>query len=106
LGVPFQETQLKKNYVWFDALNIYQSGVGFGWDAQKYNKCGRQTFMFIGKGIANSTQSTGLLFLCPPGLSCPRPLFIHGYFTVNGQKMSKTIGNVIDPIELINKYVN
>jgi methionyl-tRNA synthetase len=43
-------------------------------------------------------------FLLSAGLQLPKAIFVHEYFTVNGQKMSKTLGNVIDPISLIEKY--
>lgn len=103
-GVPVPEDDTQKMYVWFDALNIYQSGVGFGWDEETYKKYWPADLHVIGKGITRFHAVYWPAFLISAGLSTPKQLFIHGYFTVNGQKMSKTLGNVIDPVGLIEKY--
>lgn len=103
-GVPVPGDDKQRMYVWFDALNIYQSGIGFGWDEEKYNKWWPADLHVIGKGITRFHAVYWPAFLISAGLALPKALFIHGYFTVNGQKMSKTLGNVIDPVELINKY--
>jgi methionyl-tRNA synthetase len=103
-GVPVPGDNNQRIYVWFDALNIYQSGVGFGWDEEKYKKWWPADVHTIGKGITRFHAVYWPAFLLSAGLALPKTIFIHGYFTVNGQKMSKTLGNVIDPIELINKY--
>jgi len=100
--VPGDPTQ--RMYVWFDALNIYQSGVGFGWDEEKYNNTWPADTHVIGKGIIRFHAVYWPAFLLSAGLELPKTIFVHGYFTVDGQKMSKTIGNVIDPNEMIEKY--
>ncbi len=103
-GVPVPEDLTQRIYVWFDALNIYQSGVGFSWDDEKYKKWWPADVHVIGKGIIRFHAVYWPAFLLSAGLPVPKSLFIHGYFTVNGQKMSKTLGNVIDPVTLIEKY--
>jgi methionyl-tRNA synthetase len=103
-GVPVPGDNSQRMYVWFDALNIYQSGIGFGWDEPKYKKWWPADLHVIGKGITRFHAVYWPAFLLSAGLELPRSLFVHGYFTVNGQKMSKTLGNVIDPVDLINKY--
>lgn len=103
-GVPVPGDDTQRMYVWFDALNIYQSGVGFGWDEEKYKKWWPADVHVIGKGITRFHTVYWPAFLLSAGLSLPKEVFVHGYFTVNGQKMSKTLGNVIDPIVLIDKY--
>lgn len=103
-GVPVPGDDTQRMYVWFDALNIYQSGVGFGWDDTMYNKWWPANVHVIGKGISRFHAVYWPAFLLSAGLQPPKSIFVHGYFTVNGQKMSKTLGNVIDPNELINKY--
>lgn len=103
-GVPVPNDDSQRMYVWFDALNIYQSGVGFGWNDSKYNKWWPADLHVIGKGITRFHTVYWPAFLLSAGLSLPKALFVHGYFTVNGQKMSKTLGNVIDPTTLIDKY--
>ncbi len=103
-GVKVPDDENQRMYVWFDALNIYQSGIGFESDQEKYQKWWPANLHVIGKGIIRFHAVYWPAFLLSAGLELPKALFVHGYFTVNGQKMSKTLGNVIDPIELVNKY--
>ncbi len=103
-GVPVPGDPSQRMYVWFDALNIYQSGVGFGWDEEKYNKWWPADLQVIGKGIIRFHAVYWLAFLLSAGLKLPKKLFVHDYFTVDGQKMSKTIGNVLDPVPLIDQF--
>lgn len=103
-GVPVPGDDTQRMYVWFDALNIYQSGIGFGWDDKQYGKWWPADVHVIGKGISRFHAVYWPAFLLSAGLQTPKSVFVHGYFTVNGQKMSKTLGNVIDPFELIKKY--
>lgn len=105
-GVQVPNDPNQRMYVWFDALNIYQSGIGFGWDEKEYQKWWPAGLHVIGKGIIRFHAVYWIAFLLSAKLKLPKALFVHGYFTVNGQKMSKTIGNVIDPIDMINKYGN
>lgn len=103
-GVPVPGDSSQRMYVWFDALNIYQSGVGFGLDEKLYKKWWPADVHVIGKGIIRFHAVYWPAFLLSAGLQTPKSLFVHGYFTVNGQKMSKSLGNVIDPLTLIEKY--
>lgn len=103
-GVPVPGDNSQRMYVWFDALNIYQSGVGFGWDETLYKKWWPADVHVIGKGITKFHAIYWPAFLLSAHLPLPKSLFVHGYFTVNGQKMSKTLGNVIDPLEIVEKY--
>ena len=103
-GVPVPNDPTQRMYVWFDALNIYQSGVGFGWDEEMYKKWWPADAHVVGKGITRFHAVYWPAFLLSAGLPLPKKIFVHEYFTVNGQKMSKTLGNVIDPVQLIEKY--
>lgn len=103
-GVPVPGDPSQRIYVWFDALNIYQSGIGFGWDEKEYAKWWPADVHVIGKGITRFHAIYWPAFLLCAGLALPKTIFVHGYFTVNGAKMSKTVGNVIDPFTLIKKY--
>lgn len=103
-GVPVPNDPTQRMYVWFDALNIYQSGVGFALDEEKYKKLWPADLHVIGKGIIRFHAIYWPAILLSAGLKLPKKLFVHEYFTVNGQKMSKTLGNVIDPLDLIEKY--
>jgi len=100
--VPGDSTQ--KMYVWFDALNIYQSGVGFGTDEEKYKTWWPADVHVIGKGIIRFHAVYWPAFLISAQLPLPKKLFVHEYITVNAQKMSKSLGNVIDPNELIQQF--
>lgn len=102
-GVPVPNDPGQIIYVWFDALNIYQSGIGFGWNDKLYHQLWPQDLMVIGKGILRFHAIYWPAILKSAGLELPKSLFVHGYLTVNGQKMSKTLGNVIDPLEIIKK---
>lgn len=103
-GVPVPDDPTQRIYVWFDALNIYQSGIGFGWDESNYQKWWPADTHVIGKGIIRFHAIYWPAFLLSAGLPLPKSLFVHEYITVNGQKMSKTVGNVLDPMPLIEKY--
>lgn len=103
-GVPVPDDPQQRMYVWFDALNIYQSGIGFGKDEKKYKKWWPADTHVIGKGIIRFHAVYWPAILLSAGLKLPKKLFVHEYFTVNGQKMSKTIGNVYDPAPLVEKY--
>jgi len=103
-GVPVPDDDTQRMYVWFDALNIYQSGVGFGWDEEMYKKWWPADIHLIGKGITRFHAVYWPAFLLSAQLPLPKSIVVHGYITVDGQKMSKTIGNVTDPFTLVEKY--
>ncbi len=103
-GVPVPSDNSQRIYVWFDALNIYQSGVGFGWDEDMYQKWWPADLHVIGKGIIRFHAVYWPAILLSAGLKLPKELFVHEYFTVDGQKMSKTLGNVYDPNIAIEKF--
>ena len=103
-GVPVPNDPTQRIYVWFDALNIYQSGIGFGTDEANYNKWWPADLHVIGKGITRFHAVYWPAILLSAGLKLPKKLFVHEYFTVNGQKMSKTLGNVVNPLEMVEKY--
>ncbi len=103
-GVQVPGDPEQRIYVWFDALNIYQSGIGFGTDEEKYQKWWPADLHVIGKGIIRFHAVYWPAILLSAGLPLPKKLFVHEYFTVNGQKMSKTLGNVLDPVPLVEKF--
>ena len=103
-GVPVPNDPDQRIYVWFEALNIYQSGIGFGWDDKNYEHYWPADVHVIGKGILRFHAIYWPAFLLSAKLETPRAIFVHDYFTVNGQKMSKTLGNVVNPMDLVEKY--
>ena len=104
-GVPVPEDNTQRMYVWFDALNIYQTAVGFADEKreEEYKKWWPADLHVIGKGILRFHAVYWPAFLLSAGLKLPKKLFVHDYITVNGQKMSKTLGNVVDPVKLIDE---
>lgn len=103
-GVPVPNDSDQRMYVWFDALNIYQSGIGFGWDDEQYKELWPADVHVIGKGILRFHAVYWPAFLLSANLPLPKEIFVHDYFTVDGQKMSKTVGNVVNPLDLLEKY--
>jgi methionyl-tRNA synthetase len=104
--VPGDDTQIM--YVWFDALSCYLTGVGWGFDnknkAEKFRKWWPADIHVIGKGITRFHAIYWPAMLMAAELPTPRTVFVHGYVTVEGQKMSKSLGNVVDPIRLIDRF--
>jgi len=103
-GVPVPGDNTQIMYVWFDALNIYQTAIGFGADEKLYKKWWPCDLHVIGKGILRFHAVYWPAILLSAGLRLPEAIFVHGYVTIEGQKMSKTIGNVVDPLALIKEY--
>ncbi len=103
-GIPVPGDDTQRIYVWFDALIVYLSGIGFGTDEALYKKWWPPETQVVGKGITRFHAIYWIGMLLSGGLPLPKRLFVHEYITVDGQKMSKSIGNVIDPSALIKKY--
>ena len=106
IGVPDDPSQ--KIWVWFDALANYITALGYGSDDEskfkRFWQNNENKLHVIGKGITRFHAIYWPAMLLSADISLPRTIFIHGYITVNGQKMSKSIGNVVDPFELVKKY--
>lgn len=103
-GVPVPGDLSQIIYVWFDALDIYMTGVGFGTNDELWKKWWPADLHIIGKGIIRFHTVYWIAMLLSAGLPLPKSIFVHGYITSNGEKMSKSLGNVIDPFDFINKY--
>lgn len=105
IDVPGDDTQ--KMWVWFDALSNYINALGYATDDIKFKEYWQENEFkvhTVGKGIIRFHTVYWLAMLLSAGISLPKTIFVHGYLTVDGQKMSKSIGNVIDPIGLVEKY--
>ena len=102
IDLPFDEKQ--KIYVWVEALQNYITAIGYGDDEKKFNKYWPADVHLIAKDIVKFHCIFWPAILLAVGLKLPKKVFVHGFFTVNGQKMSKTLGNAIDPIFLVDKY--
>ncbi|PWU24343.1 methionine--tRNA ligase, partial [Candidatus Cerribacteria bacterium 'Amazon FNV 2010 28 9'] len=91
-------------YVWFDALAIYMTGIGYGWDDQQWKRYWPADMHVIGKDIVRFHAIYWIGMLLSAHLPLPKTIMTHGHITSGGQKMSKSIGNVIDPYEVVARY--
>ncbi|UCE24356.1 MAG: methionine--tRNA ligase [Candidatus Zixiibacteriota bacterium] len=94
-------------YVWYDALTNYISAPGYATDAPSYRDYWVNADLrihVIGKGINRFHTLYWPAMLLSAGLALPDVVFIHGYLTIEGQKISKSLGNVVAPLEQAKKY--
>ncbi|RJR31611.1 methionine--tRNA ligase [Candidatus Parcubacteria bacterium] len=103
-GVPVPDDPEQVIYVWFDALTNYISALDFSEDQKLYKKFWPADLHVIGKGIIRFHAVYWPAMLLSAGLPLPKKLFVHGYINIEGQKISKSLGNVINPFDLISKY--
>jgi len=105
IDVPGDLTQ--KIWVWFDALSNYINALGYGKNSKNFQdwwQKNKNKLHIIGKGILRFHAIYWPAMLLSAKISLPNKIFVHGYLTSGGQKMSKSLGNVIDPFELVKKY--
>jgi methionyl-tRNA synthetase len=91
-------------YVWVDALTTYMTGVGFPDDRAEYDRFWPADLHLIGKDIVRFHAVYWPAFLMSANLPLPKSLFGHGFLLARGEKMSKSLGNVVDPMELARTY--
>ena len=108
-GIPVPGDEGHVMYVWFDALVNYISCLGWFEDLKKFEdfwgtKENRRAVQVAGKDNLRQQTAMWQAMLMSAGLPNSKQVFIHGYITSNGQKMSKSLGNVVDPIALADKY--
>ena len=102
IEVPGDSSQVM--YVWCDALSNYISAIGYEDDPKKFKKYWPADVHCVGKDIMKFHTIFWPAMLLSAGLDLPKTIFVHGFINVDGQKMSKSLGNVVDPFELVNKY--
>lgn len=100
--VPGDDSQVF--YVWQDALPNYISAPGYADDEKKFKKFWPADVHCIGKDIIKFHALYWPAMLLSADLELPKSIFVHGFINVAGQKMSKSLGNVVDPFELVKKY--
>lgn len=91
-------------YVWFDALANYLTAAGYIDDPEKFKKFWPADLHLVGKEIVRFHTIIWPIMLMSCGLPLPKKVFGHGWLIVDGTKMSKSLGNVVDPIPLIDRY--
>ena len=103
-GIPLPFDPQSVVYVWFDALINYMSAVGLGTDEAMLAKRWPADLHVIGKDITRFHTVIWPAMLMSAGVDLPRQVFGHGFMTVNGQRMSKSLGTAIDPIEAATRF--
>lgn len=91
-------------YVWFEALINYLTGVGYPDDKEMFGRYWPADLHLVGKDILRFHTIIWPAMLIASGLTPPKRVFGHGWWTINEEKMSKSKGNAIDPYEIINEF--
>ena len=104
-GVPVPGDPAHVMYVWVDALTNYLTGAGFpDTDSALYQRYWPADLHMIGKDIIRFHTVYWPAFLMSAGIALPRRVFAHGFLYNRGEKMSKSIGNVVDPVSLVQTF--
>ena len=102
IELPFDKEYV--TYVWFDALINYVSALEKNSEKEKYKKFWPADFHLIGKDILTTHSVYWPTMLMAANMELPKSIFAHGWWLSDQSKMSKSLGNVIDPLELIKSY--
>lgn len=100
--VPNDDNQVM--YVWGDALSNYITFIGYGEETEQFKKLWPCDVHLIGKDILRFHAGIWIGMLMSAGLQIPKSIYVHGFVTSDGKKMSKTLGNVVDPLHYANTY--
>lgn len=103
-GIPLPIDNTQVVYVWFDALINYITALGYYKDDDKMNTFWPYAIHLVGKDIFRFHTIMWPAMLKSAGLNPPKQVFGHGFFTINGEKISKSLGNVVNPVQLAKKY--
>ena len=103
-GIPVPNDPDQTIYVWLDALINYISALGYDKNSPRFYIYWPADVHCIGKDILRFHAIYWPAILLALDLPLPKTIFVHGYITVGGQKMSKSLGNVVDPFEIVRKY--
>jgi len=103
-GIPLPFDSEHTTYVWVDAFLNYLTGLGWDGNANNLPKQWPADVQLIGKDILRVHATIWPIILLHLGIKLPKILFTHGHIQADGKKMSKTLGNVIDPNEMIEKF--
>ena len=103
-GIPVPGDEKHVIYVWFDALINYATAAGYLDDPEKFAHWWPHVRHMVGKDIIRFHCVTWPLLLLALGVDLPVEIFAHGWWTVDGDKMSKSKGNVVDPFKIVKEY--
>jgi len=102
IDVPNDDSQVM--YVWCDALSNYITGIDYENEGPLFKKFWPCDAHLIGKDILRFHAGVWIGMLLSAKVPVPKAIYVHGFITSDGQKMSKSIGNVVDPLEYVDKY--
>ena len=102
IEIPFDENYV--TYVWFDALINYISAIGWNKDNKQFQNCWPADYHLMAKDILTTHCVYWPTMLMACNIQLPKTIFAHGWWLIDNVKMSKSIGNVIKPLDLANKY--
>jgi len=102
IDVPFDNNHVI--YVWYDALLNYITVAGYNTDNEKFEKYWPSAVHLVGKDILRFHTVIWFTMLMAAGIEPPRMVFAHGWWTIEGEKMSKSKGNVVDPYEMVEEF--
>jgi methionyl-tRNA synthetase len=103
-GIPVPWDKDSVVYVWFDALINYAAAVGLGWDDQKFAEWWPANLHIVGKDITRFHCVIWPAMLMSARLPLPKQVFGHGWVHFKGERMSKSLGNIVDPLDAANKF--
>ena len=104
-GIPVTFDEKHTVYVWLDALSNYISALGYGTDHDElFRKYWPADVHLVGKEIVRFHTIIWPIMLHALGLPLPKQVFGHGWLVIDGKKMGKSVGNVVDPVVLCNRY--
>ncbi len=103
-GIDYPTSKDHVVYVWFDALINYVSAVKYGVDEKKFKSIWPADVHMVGKDILRQHAVYWPIMLKACGIEMPRTVMAHGWWTMEGSKVSKSRGNVVDPADLVKRY--
>ena len=103
-GVPVPGSNNHVMYVWLDALTNYITGLGYPDDTELWRRYWPASVHLIGKDVVRFHAVYWPAFLMSAGVALPKVVYGHGFLLSRGEKMSKSVGNVVDPIELADRF--
>ena len=102
IPLPFDETSVV--YVWFDALINYAAAVGYGWDQERFQSQWPANLHIVGKDITRFHCVIWPAMLMSAKLPLPGQVFGHGWVFFKGERMSKSLGNIVDPLDAAKRF--
>lgn len=103
-GIPVPNDESQRMYVWCDALSNYITALDYKNEGDLFTRFWPADVHLIGKDILRFHAGVWIAMLLAAEIKLPKAIYVHGYITSEGQKMSKSLGNVVDPFEIVTKF--